>query len=551
MPSIEINLNDFCSLLGKKMSAEQLNEIISFAKAELDNAENEKALKIDIKDVNRPDLWSTEGLARELKARLGLKKGLQNYSAKKSGLQIIVDSNVKEVRPLIVGCIAKNVSVTNDLLIQLIQLQEKICLTYGRKRKEAAIGIYDFDKIKWPVHYKAFKGNELKFAPLEFEKKMTLNEIIELHPKGKEYGYLLEGKKTFPIVIDSNNEVCSMPPIINSNYTGKVTEKTKNLFIEVTGFDLEIISTSLNVIACALADRNVKIESLDVVYGNKKIESPDFKAKKIELDLKMAERICGEKINESKLKELLEKSAMNYSLKENKATVEFPCYRNDVLHSIDIVEDLLISFDFNKLTPMIPKLVTKSGESRQARYNELVKDCCIGLGLQEIATFTLTSKEKQESKMNLQKQEFVEIANPMSSNSQIFRKSLLPEALDFLSKNKSAHLPINLFEIGKVLELNPKNATKVNERNCLCICLQNTSLSFNEIKSVLVKLAEMLELKIELSEIKHSSFIEGRTALILINGKKSGIIGEINPLVLEKFDLENPIACLEIELNAD
>jgi len=549
MPTIDVNLKDLQELIGKKLSFNELNELVLFAKSEIDSKPDEQGnFKIDVKDTNRPDLWSAEGIAREIKGQLGLEKGLPDYKVKKSGLQIIVDENVKDVRPVVLGAIIKGIKVNEPLLVQLIQLQEKVCLTFGRKRKEAAIGIYDFDKIKWPVHYKAFKPKELKFAPLEFEKEMDLDEILELHPKGKEYGELLKGKKHYPILIDSAKQVCSMPPIINSNYTGKVTEKTRNLFVEVTGFDLEIVGTALNVMIAALADRKAGIESIEVVYGNKKIESPDLKPKSLVLDESFVQRISGLMLSEKELIELLEKRRMNASKKQGKLLVSYPAYRNDVLHEIDLVEDIIISFGYNSVDPELPKLAVTGSENKGIIMQRKVRECCIGLGLQEVLSFNLTSKEKQEKKMRLKGIDFVEIMNPLSINQEVFRKSIIPELLDFLSRNKHVVLPQAVFEIGKTLHLNPKNDNGTEEKNVLSIVVAASQIDFTRIKSVLQSIAQAFGWKFELIEGKHASFIPGRQALIKFSDGRKGIIGEMHPEVIENFGLETPVVTLEIEL---
>jgi len=220
MPTVEVSMKDLGKLVGKQMTRNELDEALMYVKGEIDGVEN-GILKIDIKDTNRPDLWSAEGIARELRARIGKEKGIPKYKLKKSKVVVKVEKSVEKVRPLIVASVIRNVKVTEDLLVQMIQLQEKVAMTFGRKRKEVAIGLYDLDKIKPPIFYRAYKPSELKFVPLEFEREMDLQEILETHPKGQEYGDLLKGKERYPIVIDSAKVVSSMPPIINSEHTGK------------------------------------------------------------------------------------------------------------------------------------------------------------------------------------------------------------------------------------------------------------------------------------------------------------------------------------------
>ncbi|MDO8625019.1 MAG: phenylalanine--tRNA ligase beta subunit-related protein, partial [Candidatus Diapherotrites archaeon] len=233
MPSLEISKKDLESLVGKKFkSEEELEEALAFAKTELDSLEGDQ-IKCSPSDSNRPDLYSAEGIARELKAKLGIQKGIPHYQVVKGTQRAIVEKTVEKVRPIFLGAIVRNVQVTENLLIQMIQLQEKITQTFGRRRKEVAVGMYDYDQMKFPVYYRAVKDNEIEFVPLEYQVKMRPSEILLEHPKGKEFGHLLAGTDRYPILIDSAGVVASMPPIINSQATGKVTEKTRNLFAEV------------------------------------------------------------------------------------------------------------------------------------------------------------------------------------------------------------------------------------------------------------------------------------------------------------------------------
>jgi phenylalanyl-tRNA synthetase beta chain len=376
---------------------------------------------------------------------------------------------------------------------------------------------------------------------------MSLREILLRHPKGKEYGYLIEEFERFPLLVDSKNEVLSMPPIINSEGSGKITPETKNLFIDVTGFNQELIDAALKTVCMALADRGGRIESVEIHYGKKRIVTPSFKAKKIEFSLKELEEKSGIRFNKKQVIELLKKKRMNGKVKKNRVLVEFPDYRTDILHAVDIIEDLLIAFDYNKIEPSFIQEFTLGFESKESKHLNALRETCIGMGLQEILTFVLTSKEVQEKKVGLTNQEFVEIENPVSLNWSVFRKNLFPELLSFLAKNKHNLFPQRVFEIGKVVHLNEENETRVLERNRLCIASSHSKANFNEVKSLLQALVQAHGWKFKLEAIKHPSFEEGKCGALSINERK-GIIGEIKESVLQNFGLEKKVAVLELEI---
>ncbi|HLC36155.1 MAG TPA: phenylalanine--tRNA ligase subunit beta, partial [archaeon] len=557
MPTIDLNLIDLEKLMKKKLpqSRDELAELFMYVKGEID-AEEGKEIKLDVKETNRPDLWSSEGIARELKAKLGMERGLPKYKVKKGNIKVFIDKNLENVRPFIACAAIKGIKVNEDLLIQLIQLQEKVAHTFGRKRKEVGVGLYDLDKMKPPVYYKGFKDKEISFIPLEFKVELSPREILLEHPKGKLYGNLLHGKEFYPIVIDKNKTVASMPPIINSETTGKVNEKTKNLFLECTGSNWEMVNIALNVMCMALADRGGKIESCKInfpkgkIYPKKALYTPSFGVKKIQVSIEKIHSMFGIKLSNKEIIDLLEKSRYEAKIKKNKVEAVYPDFRNDILHEVDVIEDMLIAYGYNNLNPITIKISTTGSEINESKNLDSAREACIGLGLQEVLQYTLTSKEKQVNKMNLNEEteEFVELANPMTASYAIFRKSLIPELLEFFYKNRNELIPQRIFEAGKIFELNEKKDNKVNEKNALAAALLKNESSFTEIKSHLTAFAKNYGIEFELENLNHPSFIEGRCAKIKTSTGKEGIIGEIHPQVLFNFGLQNPVVVFELEL---
>ncbi len=552
MPNIEVSKKDLESMMGKKYSKEQLEDLLEYVKGEIDSLEGD-ALKIDCKETNRPDLWCTEGIVRELKARTGKEKGIKKYLVKKSGVQVLVHHNLEKIRPLIVCAVIRDVKITDEVLKQLIQLQEKVGENYGRKRKELGIGLYDFDIMEPPVYYRGFKDDEIEFVPLEWKVQMRPSEILAQHEKGKAYRHLLENSDLYPIVIDSKRTVASMPPIINSQTTGKVTENTKNLFIEVTGFKWETVETALEVMCMALADSGAKIYSCEVHYPSdkkpyvaKKVNTPVFATEKLTFEKELVNKMSGLGLKDKEIVNLLEKARFNAKIKGNKVTVEYPSYRTDIMHPVDVIEDLLISVGFNNIAPQKVEMNVVGSELREAKVNDFVREGCVGLTLQEVMTYNLTSKQVQESNMLLSGEEFVEIANPVSINFEILRKRLSPQLLDFLSKNKDKEFPQRIFEIGTCLSINQKAENGVNQSYNLCVAITHSNVNYTEIKSFFDSLCKYLGIKAEVKK-KSFSFLGENSAEIVI-GEKKGYIGEVKQEVIDAFALRKPVCLFEIEL---
>jgi len=548
MPNVNVSLKDMQKLVGKKLSLAEFKEAVLFAKGEVEAVDGD-SITVDVKDTNRPDLFSAEGIAREIRGRLTNDRGVPHYKVGKSNVSVIVDKSVAGIRPCIAAAIVKNVKISEEFLVQMVQLQEKVCLTFGRKRKEAAIGIYDWSKLKAPMHYRACKPGAKKFVPLEYKVEMDLGEILLEHPKGKEYAHLLEGFSKYPIFEDSKGTVASMPPIINSQLTGKVSEKTKEILVEVTGYKQETVNTALNVMVSALAERGFDVYSVKIRYSGKAIITPDFSPGKESIGVDDVREFSGLDLSKKEVVELLEKARYNVKVKGNSLECLYPSYRQDILHAVDVIEDVLISYGYGRIQPLPIKLAVRGKQLPETGQVNLVREVCVGLGLQGILTYTMTNKGKQAEKigLDLEKEQFVELANPVSENYTVFRKRLYPELLEFLGENKHVAFPQKVFEVGKTIELDARAETRVSEKDKLCIALSGKGAEFTVIKGVLDAVADNLGLKYELKQNTEPVLEKGKSAAVSIGGKK-GLVGEVNKKALQAFGLEQPTAVLELEI---
>jgi len=551
MPTIDFSKQDLEALFGRYVDEEDMHSLFLPAKGELDGYENGN-IKLDIKDSNRPDLWGIEGIVRELKGHLNINPGLPKYKFKKSSYIVTVEG-VKNIRPKAAYAVAKNVKITDEFLISLIQMQEKICGSFGRKRKEVAIGIFDLDKVhgKKLRYYGADKA--IKFSPLGFTNQMSLEQILKEHPKGKEYAHLLQGCAKYPLLVDEKNEVLSMPPVINSENSGKVELTTKNLFLDVTGFDQDVVNAALLILCMALTDRGCDVQTANIIYkdeNNKTIQTPYIQQKTLVFDKKLVYDYF-QKLSDKEIKELLERKRYKVGFTKDKIKATYLNHRTDVMHPVDIIEDMLISYGFYNIQPEELAVKTTGNILEKTEWQNLVREATLGFGLQEVMTFTLTSKQKQYANI-LTKGQAVEIANPMSELISIFRERIFPEHLDFLSRNQHITYPQNVFEVGQALETDGK---EVFEKTKLCVTLCYNGVSYTRTKQILDGILRNIgATNVKFKTKDFGWFINGRSAEISfkIDGKeKRGFIGELNPQVLENFNLEMPVALFEIEVNKE
>ena len=551
MPTVEFSLKDLQSLLGKKIGLQQLEEEgILYAKGEIESKESvgdDFFLKADIKDTNRPDLWSIEGIARQLRGHYCAEEGMPRFAVKKSGIAMNVDKKVERVRAKTVAAVVKNLRFDDSSIKQIMQLQEKMHATFGRNREQVSIGIYDYGRLKPPIKYTTVKPDGIKFVPLDFDREMTPAEILVEHPKGREYGHIIKRFAEYPLVIDSAGNVLSMPPIINSAYTGKITPETRNIFIEITGHRIDRISVALSVLAAALHDRNGSIESVDINYPDKKIVMPDMSPRQLSFNPEYCRRILGIAMSGTEMLRLLRQARYDATAAGKRIAVKYPAYRSDIMHQRDVIEDIAISFGYNIIEPSAPKLATTGSSNALEDFSDAARQLMAGTGCQEIMTFTLTCKESIFDRM-LTAGSAAEISNPVSANFSVLRTWLLPGMLGFLADNLHREYPQCIFEVGDcVVPDNRAETRAVNARKLACAITDNKA-GYEDISSLLDAFLAGIGLKYKLKAAQHASFIAGRCAAVFAGGECAGIIGEIHPQVLNNFGLEKPAAGFELEL---
>lgn len=489
---------------------------------------------------NRPDLLSLTGFIRAFKAFQEKSPGLKEYKLNKpqKNYEVKIDSSVKSIRPYTVCAIVKNLKLDNEKIIEIINLQEKLHSTLGRNRKKAAIGVYPLEKIKLPIKYLAKKPKDIKFRPLEFPSEITGQQILQKHPTGRDYSSLLSDYDRYPIFQDANEKILSMPPIINSHETGKVSTDTKEVFVECSGSHLETLRKTLNIIVTTLSDMGGEIYQMNLDYGKEKLKTPDLSPEVMSISLENTNNLLGLDLKEKDIKKLLERMGHNYKSKK----VEIASWRSDILHEVDLIEDIAIAYGYDKFEPEVPEISTVGSESDSAKLNRKISEILQGLGLLEITTYHLI-KEDEKKKAKLK--ECIETENSKTEY-KLLRPNLLIPTLRILSENKDNEYPQKIYEIGTVFNNSDKSDTGVEESEHLIIspCPGN----FTETKQILDYLFKNLDLSYELEESEKSLLINGRTAEILLDKKAIGYIGEVHPETLKSWGIKMPLSVIEISL---
>lgn len=541
MPTITLNRSEFEKLVGKKLPLETLKDRISMLGTDLEDVTNSEII-VEV-FPNRPDMLSEQGFARAFSSFIGVKKGLRKYPLKKSGVKVIVDSSVT-MRPFTACAIVKNLKFTDERIRELMQVQEKLAVTHGRNRKKSAYGVYPLEHIHFPIKYIAKDPKKIKFKPLGFDKEILASEVTELHPKGKAYKELTRDWKEYPFFIDAKNNVMCMLPFTNSEDTGKVEISTKEVFVECTGTDFENVSTALNMLTTVLADMGGQIYSVDVQYGSKVVTTPNLIPIKMKLDTPYYNKLLGLKLSDKEASECLKR--MGYDV-EGK-TVLVPAYRADILHQVDLAEDIAIAYGYENFNAEIPSVATIAEENSLEVFKQKIMSVLIGMGCLETSTYNIVNEITHNGKIPMNAK-FVRIANAISADYNVMRVHMLPSLLEVLGSNTHYEYPQRLAEIGTVFSEDPSQEMGVRESQSLAVVSAHSDASFTEGKQMLDMVMKLLTIPYTIEPLEHEAFMKGRAGKIMINNKPLGMIGEIHPQVLTEFKMEAPIVAFELNVS--
>ncbi len=595
MPKIELYQNALFSYIGRSLPHEELEVLLEAAKGEIDEpVDADGIMKIELNDTNRPDLWSTAGLGRALRIYLGGEIPRYDFFSRAAGhpiagrvegtgarpgtgdpgmrdpahRRVIVDPRLREYRPYIAAFAVSGKPIDDPSLKDLIQSQEKLCNNYGQRRKSIAMGVYRTDLITFPVHYLAADPAETKFVPLGMDRELSLREIIELHPKGQEFGPIVAEFSRMPFIVDDAGEVLSFPPVINSARVGAVEEGDEALFVELTGTDLESLLHACSIVACDLADAGHTIHPVEIEYPydtpfGRVIVTPFAFQEPVTAQLPAVRRLLGEQIAADEAAIALRAMGVPSDLHvgADEITAFPPEYRNDFLHPVDVAEDIIIGRGMKSFAPEMPSDFTIGRLSEIEQYSRNVMGIMVGMGFVEmIFPYLGSGRDFVENMQPLPPGDteerptgrvagVVKLENPMSENYEYVRNSSIPFLLRAESVSAHAAYPHHVFELGKVARFDPEENHGVRTVDSLAFMSADADADFTRVAWQVSVLFYYLSREYEVVDARDERFIPGRAAEVRIDGRPVGVFGEVHPQVLENFRITVPVTACEIDLN--
>ncbi|MEM3403691.1 MAG: phenylalanine--tRNA ligase subunit beta [Nitrososphaeria archaeon] len=538
MPVLNIRYDRLNCFLKKWFSKDQILEFLPFIGLDIEDFDDEE-VKVEY-SPNRPDFGSPAGIAKAINYLYFDIPPQRLFDFPISNIEVFVDKSVEKVRPCIFVMYAE-LQFSEYILKELISFQEDLHNGIGRKRTKFAIGLHDASKITPPIYYTT-ENRYFKFTPLNCVEPMTIEDVLKKTEQGIHYSHILCSKELFPIIKDSKQQVLSFPPIINGNLT-TLTEKTKSLFVDVTSTEPKAAQDALALLATTLIDYGASVYKVRVISSNKSFMSPILTPLKMELNVENVKRILGIKITQEQTINLLKKVNMHSVKKGKKLEVEVPRYRIDVIHQVDLIEEVGYGYGYNNIRPLSLKLPQLGKPLKIKRFYDDVRLCLIGLGFTEVMNFYLSNKELQQPFSS----SLVEVEAPKTQGYNVLRASIIPQLLEVSSSNIHETYPQKFFELGRTFELNShRSITEIIKAASL---ISSSETNFTEIKSTTLSVLNYLGIKdCKITTMSNEYFIDGRCASIEVKDENIGILGEISPFYITKFSLRNPVTALEINL---
>lgn len=552
MPTISVNKRHLADKLNSIISDDLIEEMLFSFGLELDDIVHEGGetfYKIEI-PANRYDLLCLEGLTNAL-LPFNNKGAFIDIEPTSSPYVVVQENDV--YRPYIACAVINDIDFNQSVYDSFIDYQDKLHSSLGRNRSIIAIGTHDLDTFEFPVFYRAEDPEKIRFTPLNQEGCMSGLEIHKFYSsdnKMKSYAKLLQEK--YPVFVDNNNEVLSLPPLINSNRT-KISLKTKNVFVEVTGTDLNKVNIALKMVLYCFRGKSIlqveikkkeetteeRIDNI-VLSDHKEAKryTPEINEYTFEFGLFEMQDELGIKIYPEEIKKLLEKMMHSVSIYDEKIVVKVSDVRSDVLHKVDIVEDLAIAFGYNNFYRRNPLIYTIGNELPINKFSNRLREEMAQMGYNEVLTLSLLSK-----KDSLGDQEYVTLDNPKSSECEVLRNMLLPGLLKTAHINQHTGVPMKIFEIGDCVDGTGKNKRK------LCVCFVNKVDNLENVIGACSLLLQKLGLGFKYVEKEVDYYFEGRSCEIIVNSCAIGLLGVVHCDVCVSFRIPFPVSSFEIDLD--
>ena len=436
MPTVSLDRDELFRRVGRSFSDHEFDELCFEFGVELDEvtSEREEALKADtvkltkeqlaaLSDTviykidvpaNRYDLLCMEGISRAL--RIFLRDMNPPVYTVLPGAQphvVTVQPATARVRPYIVCAVLRDVTFTQERYESFIDLQDQLHRNLCRQRTLVAIGTHDLDTLQGPFSYDALPGDHIHFVPLTHTASSRVFSAADLlihyetEPTFKHlkpFVPIIKNSPVYPVVLDANGTVLSLPPIINGSHS-RIQLSTTNIFIECTATDLTKANIVLDTVVAMFSEYAAQpftVEPVLVQYvdesGSNTVRSyvtPIMYTRKERTSIDFVNSLIGIQITPEQMVQLCNKVQLGPASlvgpDNNVLQVTVPPTRSDILHPVDIAEDIGIAFGYNNIVRRIPTTSSVGSETPLNKLSDLLREEISRAGYIEVLTHGLCS----------------------------------------------------------------------------------------------------------------------------------------------------------------
>ncbi len=525
-------------------SIDRVVKLLERLKGEVTVVEGGRYVEVEY-EMDRPDLYTVEGIKRAAWGLLGRELGLPRYRVVTT--DYIIEAEDVSTRPYIAGAVVWDVNVDEHFLEELIQFQEKLHQSLGGNRARVAIGLHDLRKLPSKrLKYVFERADAVTFTPLGLDREMKLSEVLASTEQGRKYGRISLARDGRHPVLYSGDDVISVPPVVNAELT-RIEPGTRDVFIDVTGTELRLVLNVLYVLAANLAERSRarKIGLIKVKAPWGEIEEPRMEARHIYASAGRLLKYSGLKLTPSELVDALRRCRFEAQLLDDRETVrvDVPPYRIDVLNWVDLVEDLIVAVGIDAVRVRRPQTMMRGRLAPHRAWERRARKVLVGLGLTEVYTYTLVPCRLAELLLE-EPLRPLELSNPVSAEMSCYRSSVAAALLRVVARSQYK-VPVKVFELGDVLTVRG-GAVVASKR--LGLAIANYKAGFEDVQAIVYALLRNLGDSVE--EVRPTTLpglLEGRAARLTTKHGLTAVLGEVHPGVLEELGIEYPVAVAEID----
>lgn len=537
MPVVRIELERFSRMVGA--GRREVLDRLPYVGLDIEGVDG-NSVRVEY-SPNRPDFGTDYGISRALRGLLGRQVGLPVYAVRSPKFDVKVDRGLSHIRPLIACCVATGMKLDDEDVRQLVSLQEDLHNGIGRRRRRMAAGLHDMRAVSQPLEFKGVP-ERFAFVPLEGKREMSIKRILSETEAGRAYSSALPKTDTYPVILDSTGTVLSLPPVTNGLKT-RLTSRTKSVLVEVTGTDRSAVDDALAILSTTLGEMGGTLGAVRIRGPGGSRTTPDLSPSKTPLDARLVRDVTGLELKMSEIRRCLARSRLG--LQGNAVLV--PRYRIDVLHPVDIAEEVALGYGVDRLTPVYPPSSRPGTFNPFEEFLERVADTMAESGMIEIMTYELMDRASLFSRFGREGDDAVSVESPKSIDHSILRDALLPPMMAALGRNVKEEYPQRVFEMGRVYAM---KGTLVEESLHLGCLVAHAQASYTEAKMYLDSVLRTLAgLGASTVPVKHWAFSEGRAASVYCGREAVGFVGEVKPEAIEAFGLTVPVAGFEIDLS--